>query len=88
MATGIMLPWFLADDGSMDVSETILYIDGELETIGSYSSCQVSSSASQVVQIGFSEIQALYRYFQGQMDDVRIYNKALTEAEVQAVVTP
>ena len=70
----------LSDDGSPEVNEIQLYVDGQRETIGDVASYPINTAATQDVRIG-----AFYtgpRYFQGLIDDVQIYDRPLKEAEV------
>ena len=73
----------LDNDGTPDVSEILLYIDGILQTDSYTSNSQeIMTSGDQQVLIGACEDDAVYRYFfAGLMDDVRIYNRALTDKE-------
>ncbi|MEO1067973.1 MAG: LamG-like jellyroll fold domain-containing protein, partial [Cyanobacteria bacterium J06638_6] len=70
------------NDGSPNITEAKLYVDGQLETI--------SSSSSQTVQTGNTnnvEIGATFNTsapFLGEMDEIRIWSEARTEAEIQA----
>jgi hypothetical protein len=70
----------LAADGSSDVSEIKLYVDGEEEVITTSSACSVNTSAGNLVRIGV--FSTFSRFFQGLMDDVRIYARPLTADEV------
>ena len=70
----------LADDGSADVTEISLYVDGFLES----SSAQLDEpvdTADGVVRIGKAPWGS--RPFTGLIDDVRIYDKAFTEDEMR-----
>ena len=70
----------LEDDGSPDISEARLYVDGQPETIAEASTRTVDTSAVQDVRIGaFYEAS---RYFQGHIDDVQLFSDALTDEEV------
>ncbi|MCE5184921.1 MAG: LamG domain-containing protein [Planctomycetaceae bacterium] len=70
----------LADDGSTNISEAKLYVDGVPDTIGGVSSCTVNTASYYNVNIGVFPASA--HYFQGLIDEVRIYNAALTDSEV------
>ena len=70
-----------SDDGSPNVNEIQLYVDGQLETIGGISPQQVNTAATQDVQIGGYAVGP--RYFQGIIDDVRIYSRALNAQEIK-----
>ena len=73
----------LEDDGSPDINEAQLYVDGQLEAISASVAEPINTGSDQNVQVGVHEVGQ--RYFQGRIDDVRIYSYALTEAEVQAL---
>ena len=70
----------LADDGSPDISEARLYVDGQLETTGGVLACPINTSATQDVQLGVFTLAA--SYFNGLMDDVCIYGRALEASEI------
>ena len=71
----------LEDDGSPNVDEVRLYVDGKLEMITAVSSQPVNTSAATDVTIGSFPISPLY--FNGQIDDVRIYDRALSTQEIR-----
>jgi hypothetical protein len=75
----------LADDGSSDISEALLYVDGMLDTIGGAGACAVNTIAADNVKIGV--YSAGLRYFEGLIDDVQIYDRALSGSEIADVVT-
>jgi len=70
----------LADDGSPDVNEISLYVDGFLEN-NSASLDEPVNTADGVVRIGKAPWGS--RPFTGLIDDVRIYDKAFTEDEMR-----
>jgi hypothetical protein len=71
----------LHDDSSANISEALLFVDGQLEAVGGVSPCPIRTIASTNVKIGVHST-GLY-YFEGFIDEVRIYNYALTDAEIQ-----
>ena len=73
----------LANDGSLDISEARLYVDGQLETTGGVLAYPINTGGIQDVQLGV--FTPLPVYFNGLMDDVRIYSRALTDAEITAL---
>jgi hypothetical protein len=73
----------LENDGSPDISEARLYVDGVLETTGAATPHLVDTGSTVDVQIGVH--YSLHRYFNGLMDEVRIYNRALSTAEIAAL---
>lgn len=74
----------LADDGTPDVTEITLYVDGVPEAISAQLDEQIDTAASSNVRIG----QAPWgtRPFSGLIDDVRVYDKALTADEIKLVM--
>ncbi len=71
----------LEDDGSPDISKARLYVDGQQDMIAGVSGKAVNTSVSQDVWIG--AFYAGPRFFQGLIDDVRIYDRALSAPEVE-----
>ncbi len=76
----------VADDGSPDIAEAQLYVDGQLETISSFADEPINSGSAEDVKIGAYLAAGGPRYFQGLIDEVRIYDTALTEQEIQSLV--
>ncbi|MBN2132286.1 MAG: hypothetical protein JW741_22485, partial [Sedimentisphaerales bacterium] len=71
----------LEDDGSADVLETVLYVDGAVEASAASADEPIDTPATGVVRIGESPWHN--RPWVGQIDDVRIYDRVLTEAEIK-----
>ncbi|HPO70615.1 MAG TPA: lamin tail domain-containing protein [Anaerohalosphaeraceae bacterium] len=75
----------LIDDGSPDISEAILYVDGKAETtFGGIQARAVNTAAVSDVLIGVNLNGTVF--FQGLMDDLRIYSRALTADEIAAMI--
>ncbi len=74
----------LTDDGTPNVNEIELYVDGEKELISANLDEPVDTATSGEVRIG--EAPWHDRPFTGLMDDVRIYDKPLTEDEIKQVM--
>lgn len=72
-------------NGTMNVDETRLYVDGALEVISSSASRAIDTSGNTTAILGGSGHATGYN-FSGQIDDLRIYPDALTAAEIQAIV--
>lgn len=68
----------LADDGSPGVSEVKLYVDGLQDAISLVGPGPVNTAVGTEVLIGTNWAN----YFEGVMDEVRIYDRALSSAEV------
>jgi hypothetical protein len=73
----------LYDDGSPNISEARLYVDGQLETTGGVLACAVNTAAVQDVQLGAFTATPLY--FRGLIDDIRVYDRALSATEIVKV---
>jgi concanavalin A-like lectin/glucanase superfamily protein/parallel beta helix pectate lyase-like protein len=73
----------LADDGSLNVSEIKLYVDG-IEDTGTTSTPQaiMEGSVNADVLIG-AFYSGSYNYYDGIIDDVRIYDVALTDEMIE-----
>ncbi len=65
------------------VSNIKLYVDGELETIGGIADLTINTVADKKVRIsrGIND-----RYFVGDIDEVRIWDKALNSTEIKELV--
>ena len=72
-----------ANDGTPDALDVKLYVDGSVETSFTTSLARtINTTASGNVKIG-SDVQS--RFFAGQIDEARIYPRALGAAEVAAL---
>jgi len=74
----------LVDDGSPDALEITLYVDGSLEPTSTEQDEPINTAANGNVRIGESPWHN--RPFTGQIDDVRIYDKALTQSDIKQVM--
>jgi predicted outer membrane repeat protein len=63
-----------------DISDAYLYIDGIRQEVGRTNSCAVETGLVYDVMIGQYDNGS---YFQGLIDDVRIYNRALSPLEIR-----
>ncbi len=68
----------LNNDGTPNVNEILLYVDGSLETISSSIPKSVNTGNGFDVTIG----HGYFNEFQGQIDEVRIWNNARTQEEI------
>ncbi|MFH1716715.1 MAG: PA14 domain-containing protein [Planctomycetota bacterium] len=76
----------LEDDGSPDVSEIKLYVDGQLDPItpgGTPNAIKTSSGGE--FRIAY-DLNNTGRTYDGLMDDVRIYNRALSTDDIRAIM--
>ena len=74
----------LEDDGTPNTDEIQLYVDGIPEGISALVSQPIDTAGNANVKIGVSSDSN--RYFNGWIDDVRIYDKSLSTQEIEAVV--
>jgi len=69
-------------DGTPNVTDCLLYVDGSLEPVSAQQSRAINTNMGADVRIGQDHSN---RYFNGLIDDVRIYSRALTAAEIEAL---
>ena len=72
----------LENDGSPNLNEVRLYVDGTEEAVPG-TAMVINTILDNEVKIGVFSDTA--KYFEGLIDEVRIYSRALTEAEIQAL---
>lgn len=73
-------------DGTGYVSDIKFYVDGVIDPTSSFSNMSVNTTDNQNVSIGASlDGSTLSQYFKGKIDDVRIYDFALTDEMIQQV---
>ena len=72
----------LDSDGSPNVNEIELYVDGTEEAVPSDSQ-SINTLRARKVKIGLFSYSPVY--FNGWLDDVRIYNRPLGHAEITAL---
>jgi len=68
---------------NFDGATTKFYVDGELKQTAPFSGSPVSNRNG--ISIGTASINN--RFFKGSIDDIRIYNRAITDTEVQQLYT-
>jgi len=68
------------NDGSPNVQDVKLYLDGSLQPIGNSRSNNVNTNTGQNLWIGGESFGT--RWFAGQMDDVAFWNRTLTAGEI------
>jgi hypothetical protein len=73
----------LENDGSPNVDEVRLFVDGEEDIISAVASQAVKTNNSVDVRIGSFTTEV--RFFNGLVDEVRIYERALSTEEVSAL---
>ena len=78
----VALTW--ENDGTPDVQDAVLYVDGVAETISGSLDEVVNTGASQDVVIG-GETSVGTRDFNGLIDDAAIFTRALTADEIATV---
>ena len=72
------------NDGSPNVTDTLLYVDGILETLSISQTQTISTGSSADVRIG---TDFAGRPWNGWIDDVRIYDEALAAEDIFAIAT-
>ena len=65
----------------------MFYVDGNLDALTFQGGTAVNTSASNGVRIGGSRVFGS-RAVAGKMDDIRIYDRALSKDEIMALATP
>ncbi|HML76423.1 MAG TPA: LamG domain-containing protein, partial [Anaerohalosphaeraceae bacterium] len=73
----------LDSDGTPDISEVRLYVDGVRDMVGGMQACAIDTAVGQDVGIG--GFIPLPQYFGGFLDDVRVYDIALDEVAISAL---
>ncbi|MCA9247432.1 MAG: PEP-CTERM sorting domain-containing protein [Planctomycetales bacterium] len=75
----------LVDDGSPNTNEILLYVDGVLETNSATGASAINTASTADVRIGqdFSN-----RRWNGWIDEVRIYDHALSASEIFGLTVP
>jgi len=72
----------LENDGSPDVSEVKLYVDGQPDTISAVSPRSIDTGTQLEVQIGRMDQNHPDYYLVGSLDDVHIYQRHLSDEEI------
>jgi hypothetical protein len=76
----------LVDDGTPNVNEIKLYVDGLLQAVTVSSAQAINTAIASDVLLGACDnAGAKGFYFNGLMDEVRIYDRSVTAAEIQAI---
>ncbi len=70
----------LENDGSPDISEAVIYVDGQRESVSTYIACAVNTSMANNLRSGLNIHAAAW--YAGQVDEVRIYGRSLSAAEI------
>ncbi|MHC4433464.1 MAG: LamG domain-containing protein [Planctomycetota bacterium] len=78
----------LVDDGSPDVAEVQLFVDGVREADSTDIADEpIDTIEDMDVTIGQNPHNLNTRSYDGLLDEIRVYDRALTQAEIQAVMT-
>ncbi len=75
----------VTDDGTPDIAEAKLYVDGQRETISAVVDEPIDTAASEDVRIGAYLSGVTVPYFRGMIDEVRIYDRALDDTEIMTM---
>jgi len=70
------------DDGSADISDVVLYVDGEPDTVTNVVAQAVHTTMGTNVKIGSSS-EGTDRFFEGSIDSVCLYGRALSGMEIR-----
>jgi hypothetical protein len=76
----------LNSDETPTVDEIQIYVDGQLQAAAANNTQHINTSDSERVYLGVLDTGTLQNYFRGLLDDVRIYNRALTAEEIAALI--
>lgn len=68
--------------GTWDGTQMAIYIDGILQNIAPATGTLTSDNVSRNYTIGANYSQDSFGWFDGILDDVRVYNRALSESEI------
>ncbi|MDM8557321.1 Calx-beta domain-containing protein [Candidatus Parabeggiatoa sp. HSG14] len=69
------------NDGSPDITDVKLYVDGQLDTLSSFKHGSVNTKDNGIdVEIGHGYYN---KYFKDQIDEVQIWNVARTQSQIQ-----
>ena len=68
------------DDGSPNITDAKLYVDGQLETIDSSGSQSINTSNDNNAEIGTTFNGA---HFDGELDEVRVWDEARSQSDIQ-----
>ena len=74
----------LEDDGNSQISNAILYVDGKREPYTTSVSHAVNTGSFYDVRIG--SLYSGHRYYNGLIDEVRIYSRAMNDREIEQLV--
>ena len=70
-------------EGATNAADVLLYVNGVLETGGAVTAGAINTGVSAAMRIGADEAS---HYFTGLIDDVRVYDRALTAEEILAAM--
>ena len=73
----------LENDGSADVSEAVLYLDGELEPLSASTSYPLNTAVSENVKIGVNFSGSSFS--DGAIDEVKIFSRAVSAGDIYQI---
>ena len=76
-----------ADEKASNIKDVRIYVDGKPDPRSAFSSCTIDTFPDDNVSIGaFHNVDGTYSsFFSGQIDDVRIYDRALGAEEIKSL---
>lgn len=74
----------LENDGTPNISEALLYVDGLPDTRGVVAACAIDTSDAQDLAIGSYQLATAWFHY-GMMDEIRVYGRVLSAAEILEV---
>ncbi len=73
----------LENDGSVDISETDVYIDGKLENLSTVAALAVNTLVESNMKSGVNQPYSVFT--KGKLDEVKIYSRALSYSEIVSI---
>jgi len=80
----------LTDDGSPAINEIRLYVDGMLQSTTCNSTASINTVAGQDLSVGAYQVSpgVFAAYYSGMLDEVRVYSRPLSDAQVSELANP
>lgn len=75
-----------SDDGTPDIEDALLYVDGVLEAISATNPNVVHSGGGAPIDVNLGD-SVIHRSWDGWLDDMRVYDEALDADAILAIAT-